>query len=332
MQLQLITNRETHGLNLQNNQNLRRQLSFRPGGQFVLSRHSNSPFQPQSLSHSSNSSLNNSLSLRIKSNLISKQVPSFKSSFTTSHSSNSNSAEEASTSSSEGAACSPTSNTNTLSLSGKRYYRQLREQVENRLFDSVKRLLRNRLRNSLDIPSVDSTVNYSQISGESEEGEHSPLHSLDSEDNNLSRGLGPRGTDPMLSSVSENREVSNELLLDSSSTLSTSAPNISLNSNGFNASQNGSEIFDSWDPEVETPPISLNSDLPVSDILIEEQSQINQPSTSSRNNLSDSDESDTDSNSASVTDSNLSSSPEFNVREGIQRISRGIENLQRFCW
>lgn len=312
-QLHLITNRETHGLNLQNNQSLRRQLSFRPGGQFVLSRHSNSPFQPR-IPHQVYSSSQIDSPVTSKSNPTAlPDIPTHRSAAT----SNLNSAESgaSSSTSSDSNTFSPSSVASNLSFSGESSSRQLREQIKTRLFDRVKMMLRDRMRNS-DIPSVDSTVNYSQISGEPEEV--SP-----------STGLGPRGADPMLSSASDHREGSNDGLLfrETSSTLSGSSTN--AGGSGINSSQNDSEILDLWESESETP-FSLGTNLPLSDLLSEVPSQTNREETFERNESGQDPETDPGLNSSSL-DNAGSSATEQSMRQGIQRLSLHIENMQKLC-
>lgn len=307
---------------------MRRQLSFRPEGQFVLSRHSNSPFQPRVPHQINNSSQNISPTLLKNTSGSRPLIPSLRSSFTSSLSSNLNSTEAASTSSEGNNSFSPSSVASNLSFMGESSSRQLREQIKTRLFDRVEMMLRDRMRNSSEIPSIDSTVNYSQISGESE----ADVNSLESEDINLSRGLGPRGTDPMLSSASENRDTSNEdlFLHESSSTLSQTSNNASLSGNGFGVTQNESEMLNLWESESETVPLSLNSNLPLND-LFNEQSQPNRETASDRNSTGLCQNTETEITSRPNTNLN-SSSAEFNMRQGIQRLSLHIENMQRLCW
>lgn len=185
-------------------------------------------------------------------------------------------------------------------------------------------MIKDSLRNSSEIPSPDSTVNYSRISGESEADDRSSLGAQEI------RGLGPRGADPMLSSTSENHDTSSDTLILPDSTLPGSQNNSSLNANGINPSQNASDYLYAWESETDSAPFSLSSPLPLNDIL-SEQTQPQIPQESQESNVERVQQTETTSDNPLIHNSDTPFS-EFNMRQGIQLLSRHIENMQRLCW
>lgn len=220
-------------------------------------------------------------------------------------------------------------NTATTTIAGDESYVRGNRDLRNRLhfFDHVKLLLRDRIRNSSEHASTDSTVNYSNIANESE-GEARNMLDNSLEEGNASTGLGPRGLDPMLSSVSDNSDSANDSQLFPSS---GGGPTV----NGETSSDLNSsnlEFIVPWESDTDTVPFPSSPPMDPLESDAETvpfRSSPALPEETSHNSQTEMEESGAaTAENGSTPEENTS---ELSVRQRIQILSLHIENMQRLC-